>query len=474
MNRAPFAPLVPGGDGLDLRPIAPTALRRRMAAIYGVAEECVLPVRDTSHGVELVLRVASLGGARSLASDKSAALTLLARLYRLDITPNVANADVVIVSDRDDFAARAAAARSSLFIVDETFIEFDDENSLAPLAAAHENVIVLRSLTYAYGLAGAPCGAAIAHPSLLARLSDVMESHALATPIVRFAEAALDPSRMPQSMARIEDIKRERTRMAEALSALMPTAPDSGPFIYIDPPDGAVADKLKQFGATFDVGDSGKLRALVSSRAANDRLLAAFGLATAAPPQRVAEIVRDTKETRIVAAVNLDAVTPVRINTGVGFFDHMLAQIAQHGGFSLSLSCSGDLEIDAHHTIEDCAIAFGQALARALGERRGIARFGFLLPMDETEAQVSIDLGGRPYTVFEGAFDAPLLGEYPTQMTEHIFRSLGQSLGAAIHVSVKGENDHHKTEACFKAFGRALRQAIRIEGDAVPSTKGVI
>jgi imidazoleglycerol-phosphate dehydratase / histidinol-phosphatase len=471
MNRAPFTPLVPGGEGLDLRPIAPTALRRRMAAIYGVAEECVLPVRDTSHGLELVLRAATLDGARTVASAKSAELALLAQLYRLDLTPD---ADVVIVSDATNIAARAIAARSSLFVVDETFVEFGDANSLAPLAAAHENIIVLRSLTYAYGLAGAPCGAAIAHPSRLARLGAVMEPHSLPTPLVRLAEAALDPSRIPQSVARIDDIKRERTRLAEALSTLMPAAPDLGPFITIDPPDEVVSAKLQQFGATFDVADSGKLRVLVSSRASNDRVLAALGLAIAAPPQRAAEIVRDTKETRIVAAVNLDTLTPVRINTGVGFFDHMLAQVAQHGGFSLSLSCSGDLEIDAHQSIEDCAIAFGQALAQALGERRGIARFGFLLPMDETEAQVSIDLGGRPYTVFEGAFDAPLLGEYPTQMTEHIFRSLGQSLGAAIHVSVKGENDHHKTEACFKAFGRALRQAIRIEGDAVPSTKGVI
>jgi imidazoleglycerol phosphate dehydratase HisB len=184
--------------------------------------------------------------------------------------------------------------------------------------------------------------------------------------------------------------------------------------------------------------------------------------------------VRDTKETRIVCAVDLDTAAPVAIETGVGFFDHMIEQVAAHGGFSLRLSCAGDLHIDPHHTIEDSAIALGQALKQALGERRGIGRYGFVLPMDEAEAKVSIDLSGRPYSVFEGAFTTPFIGEYRTDLTEHVFRSLAEHLGAAIHVSVTGEDDHHMTEACFKALGRALRQAIRVEGDAVPSTKGVL
>lgn len=190
--------------------------------------------------------------------------------------------------------------------------------------------------------------------------------------------------------------------------------------------------------------------------------------------RRRAELVRETRETKITLSLDLDKQAPPDIATGIGFYDHMLAQVAQHAGVSLKLTCEGDLEIDTHHTIEDCAIALGQALKQALGDRHGIARFGFLLPMDETEAKISIDLGGRPYLVFDGAFKAPLLGEYPTEMTEHVFRSIAQGLGASIHVAVSGENDHHKTEACFKAFGRALRQAIAIEGDALPSTKGMI
>jgi histidinol dehydrogenase len=215
------------------------------------------------------------------------------------------------------------------------------------------------------------------------------------------------------------------------------------------------------------------------ARAADVRLAALReqSLSGASEPltrRRRAAVVRETKETRINAAIDLDRSEPVAIATGVGFFDHMLEQVAHHGGFSVTLSCAGDLHIDAHHTIEDCAIGFGQALAKALGERRGIARFGFVAPMDEAQAQVSIDLGGRAFLVFKGAFSAPTLGAYPAEMTEHVFRSLAQALNATIHVSVVGENDHHKTEACFKALGRALRQAIRIEGEAMPSTKGVI
>lgn len=197
-----------------------------------------------------------------------------------------------------------------------------------------------------------------------------------------------------------------------------------------------------------------------------------------APPstirRRRAEIGRRTKETDTRVVVDLDAKPTSEIVTGVPFYDHMLDQVAAHGGFALTVECSGDLSVDAHHTIEDCALALGQALSEALGTRRGIGRFGFVLPMDEAEAKVSIDLGGRPYLLFNGSFAQSMLGAYPTQMTEHVFRSLAQAMGASIHVSVTGENDHHKTEACFKALGRALRQAIRVESADVPSTKGVL
>jgi imidazoleglycerol-phosphate dehydratase/histidinol-phosphatase len=191
-------------------------------------------------------------------------------------------------------------------------------------------------------------------------------------------------------------------------------------------------------------------------------------------PNRSARIERRTKETAIELRVDLDAESPVAISTGIGFFDHMLEQIARHGGFALELDCRGDLHVDEHHTVEDCALALGQALRQALGDKRGIARYGFLLPMDEAQAKVALDLSGRAFFVFEGRFGRDAVGGLPTELVPHFFRSLADALGAALHVEVRGENAHHMVEACFKAVGRVLRQALRIEGTELPSSKGVL
>jgi len=191
-------------------------------------------------------------------------------------------------------------------------------------------------------------------------------------------------------------------------------------------------------------------------------------------PARTATVLRKTRETDIRVRVNLDQVAPVAIATGIGFYDHMLEQVARHGGFALELTCVGDLQIDEHHTVEDCALALGQALRQALGDKLGIARFGFVLPMDEARAQVAIDLSGRAYAVFEGQFGRESVGGLPTELVPHFFRSLADALGAAVHVQVQGDNSHHMVEACFKATGRALRQAVRIEGTELPSSKGVL
>lgn len=189
---------------------------------------------------------------------------------------------------------------------------------------------------------------------------------------------------------------------------------------------------------------------------------------------RTATVNRETRETKIRVDVDLDREGPIEVTTGIGFFDHMLEQVAKHGGFALRLNCEGDLHVDEHHTIEDTALTLGQALRDALGDKRGIGRFGFLLPMDETRAQVALDLSGRPYSVFEGEFPRAEVGGLPTEMVPHFFRSLAESLGASLHLTVQGDNTHHMVESCFKATGRALRQAIRREGQELPSTKGTL
>lgn len=189
---------------------------------------------------------------------------------------------------------------------------------------------------------------------------------------------------------------------------------------------------------------------------------------------RSATVTRTTRETDIRVQLDLDTELPVQIRTGIGFLDHMIEQIARHGGFSLQLEAKGDLHIDEHHTVEDCALALGQALKKALGDKRGIGRYGFVLAMDEAQARVAIDLSGRPYFTFEGGFQRERVGELPTELVPHFFRSLADALGAAIQLAVQGENTHHMIEACFKGVGRALRQAVRREGEELPSSKGVL
>jgi imidazoleglycerol-phosphate dehydratase/histidinol-phosphatase len=473
---APFAPLVSGGDGLDRYPAEPRALAARMAEVYGVPVDCVLPVRGVTHGLELVFRLAARD-ALSVQAPDAEPFKALGALYAP--SPEDAAPGAVIVralGSPEAVAEMAARIAPALLIVDEGLAEFADAGSAISLTDTHANLVVLRSLSLAYGLAGARIGAAVAQPETLARLASAMEPGALPEPSVRLALQALDPSRMVETGQRITLVRYERERLVSALSRTMGVEPGFGPVIVARPPDpDAVLAALARFGVPADrAGD--RLRLPVSARAeVNDRLLAALDLAPPSTrPPRTGQSVRDTKETRIVCAVDLDATAPVSIHTGVGFFDHMLEQVAAHGGFSLRLSCEGDLHTDPHHTIEDSAIALGQALKQALGERRGIARYGFVLPMDEANAAVSIDLSGRPFPVFEGTFSTPFIGDYRTDLTAHVFRSLAEHLGAAIHVTVTGDDDHHKTEAVYKAFGRALRQAIRIEGDAVPSTKGVL
>ncbi len=207
---------------------------------------------------------------------------------------------------------------------------------------------------------------------------------------------------------------------------------------------------------------------------------------------RRAVVQRDTKETRIRVEVDLDRAAEPHIRTGLPFFDHMLEQIGKHGGIALAIEARGDLHIDEHHTIEDTGLALGQALRQALGDKRGIGRYGFdpagepwretgagpcvgfTLPMDETLASAALDFSGRPYFVFDGQFRRERVGDMPTELVPHFFRSLCDASGLNLHLRVRGENDHHQVEACFKALARALGQAVRRQGNALPSTKGAL
>lgn len=189
---------------------------------------------------------------------------------------------------------------------------------------------------------------------------------------------------------------------------------------------------------------------------------------------RSATIIRKTKETEISIHLDLDDPDNVNIDTGIGFFDHMLEQLAKHGGFGMALIVNGDLHVDDHHTVEDSAIALGEALRKALGNKIGIGRYGFMLPMDEALSQVAIDLSGRSYFVLNAAFSREYVGDLSTELISHFFRSFAEAMKATLHIDVKGENNHHMIESMFKGVGRALRQAITKIDDCLPSTKGVL
>ncbi len=191
-------------------------------------------------------------------------------------------------------------------------------------------------------------------------------------------------------------------------------------------------------------------------------------------PQRIATVTRTTSETDITVTVNLDSEAKGNIATGIGFLDHMIDQIGRHGGIRIDVQCQGDLHVDEHHTAEDIAIAIGLALKQALGSKVGIGRYGFALPMDDCQAQVLLDLGGRPFFKWKARFERERIGDMATELLPHFFRSLTDGLAANIHIKAKGENEHHKAESIFKAFARALRMAVRVDGTALPSTKGVI
>lgn len=188
--------------------------------------------------------------------------------------------------------------------------------------------------------------------------------------------------------------------------------------------------------------------------------------------KRTAQVRRHTTETRIDVSVDLDSDQQISVVTGLGFFDHMIEQLAKHGGFALSLSCDGDLQTGPHHTIEDTALALGEALRLALGNKLGIERYGFVLPMDEALSSVAIDLSGRPYAVLDMNLQREMVGDMPTEMVSHFFHSFCQTLGANLHVTTTGSDTHHQVESAFKATGRCLQQAIRKTGTSLPSTKG--
>ena len=510
-NENPYLPLVPGQPGINRYPEPqPAALRARMADLYGVPPDRLWVTRGSDDAIDLLIRAFCEAGQDSIAivEPTFSAYAQFARVQGAAVVSARLGPDFAFDGDAVIEAANAAGAKllflctpnnptgspidpveirriaaalpDTIVIADEAYGEFAHQPSLAADAGPVANLVVLRTLSKAFGLAGARIGCLIGSAELVALVARVSPPYPLPAPSIAAALDTLGPERMPIHRKRVATLIEDRGRLAALLCEIaeIRSIREGGNFLFLEVDD--PADLAKRLAAAAvrvrfrPNAAPGGVRVTVGTPAENQAMLAVFGLAGEAPGRR-ADVVRDTKETRIAVSVDLDRAEPRQIDSGIAFYDHMLDQIAAHGGFALTLACSGDVEVDPHHSIEDVAIALGTALRQALGDKKGIGRFGFILPMDESEAQVLVDLSGRPFAKFDGEFSTPAVGDLPTQMVPHIFRSLAESLGAAVHVRVSGDNDHHKVEACFKAFGRALRQGLAIGGGSeLPSTKGML
>ena len=378
---------------------------------------------------------------------------------------------------------RLAESFDGILVVDEAYIDFSSQPSLSAYINEYPNLIVLQTLSKAYGMAALRLGLAFADKRTVAMFANVKYPYNISLAGMEKAMSLLKRD----VAAEVELIKSERSRMAQALAGLSRVRkvwPSDANFLLaqVDDARGMYEELLAAQVIVRDrskvLGCAGCLRITVGTPAENDKVLAVIGglKPENVVPSRAATVVRKTRETQIEVCVDLDAKASGIIDTGLKFLDHMLDQIVHHAGISLSVKAVGDLEVDEHHTMEDVAIVLGEALTKALGDKRGIERYGFVLPMDESRAMVLMDLGGRIEFVWDVEFKREYVGDVPTEMFWHFFRSLGAAMSCNLHISAKGENDHHVAEGIFKAFARALKMAVRKEkfSYSLPSSKGIL
>ena len=378
-----------------------------------------------------------------------------------------------------------------IVVLDEAYIDFSSSASLSGKISEYPNLIIMQTLSKAWGLAGLRIGLAIAAPEIVGLFSKVKYPYNINGPAQKTALDMISPQ---IKEAHVKEILSERARVIEAASAspvVRKVFPTDANFILmrVDDPDGLYKiltdNGIIVRNRSRVKGCEGCLRVTIGTPAENDRLISILKdplSPEALPPvfipgERHVVISRETKETKVKVDLNLDGQGGnCSIDTGLKFFDHMLEQIPHHGGISLDIRADGDLEVDEHHTVEDVGIVLGEAIFRALGSKAGIERYGFVLPMDECEAMVLIDLGGRIDFKWDVEFTREYVGDVPTEMFRHFFQSVCNGAKCNLHIKATGENNHHKAEAVFKAFARALRMAVsrsRFPYE-LPSSKGLL
>lgn len=380
-------------------------------------------------------------------------------------------------------------------VLDEAYIDFSVRPSLASLVKRYPNLIVLQTLSKAWGMAGLRIGLAVADPAVISLMSKVKYPYNINVVAQKMALMKLDEAAKDKAVAEIVGqrfrLEKELRKCPEVKGIYSSDA--NFLLVRFDNPD-EVYGRLLAGGVIVRnrskvPGCEGCLRITVGTPAENDRLLRLLASPVTEPVEvalrcqgieklgeRHVRIVRDTKETKITLELDLDSMGSGRISTGLPFFDHMLEQIPNHGGVALSIDAKGDLQVDEHHTIEDVGIVLGEAINAALGSKLGIARYGFVLPMDDCDAAVLMDFGGRIDFRWNAEFNREKVGDVPTEMFSHFFQSVCAGAKCNLHIWAEGVNEHHKAEAIFKAFARALRMAVARTPFPyeLPSSKGVL
>lgn len=379
-------------------------------------------------------------------------------------------------------------------VLDEAYIDFSVRPSLTSLVKRYPNLIVLQTLSKAWGMAGLRIGLAIADPAVIALMSKVKYPYNINVLAQKMALMKLDEAAKDKAVAEIVGqrfrLEKELAKCPEVKGIYSSDA--NFLLVRFENPD-EVYERLLAGGVIVRnrskvSGCEGCLRITVGTPVENDRLLRLLSSSVAEPVEattpgmeilggRHIRIVRNTKETKIALELDLDSIGGSgHISTGLPFFDHMLDQIPNHGGVALSINAKGDLQVDEHHTIEDVGIVFGEAINAALGSKLGMARYGFVLPMDDCDAAVLMDFGGRIDFKWNVEFKREKVGDVPTEMFSHFFQSVCAGAKCNLHIRAEGVNEHHKAEAIFKAFARALRMAVAKTPFPyeLPSSKGIL
>lgn len=498
------------------------ALKAKVAEIKGISADSLFIGNGSDEAIDLVYRVFCVPGASNAVSiapsygmyevaaamndiefrkvqlrpdfsmDTEAMLSAADSKTRLMFicSPNNPTGNSFPVEQIEDILERFGG----VVVLDEAYIDFSVRPSLTSLVKRYPNLIVLQTLSKAWGMAGLRIGLAIADPAVIALMSKVKYPYNINVLAQKMALMKLDEAAKDKAVAEIVGqrfrLEKELAKCPEVKGIYSSDA--NFLLVRFENPD-EVYERLLAGGVIVRnrskvSGCEGCLRITVGTPVENDRLLRLLSSSVAETVEattpgmeilgeRHIRIVRNTKETKIALELDLDSIGGSgHISTGLPFFDHMLEQIPNHGGVSLSIDAKGDLQVDEHHTIEDVGIVFGEAINAALGSKLGMARYGFVLPMDDCDAAVLMDFGGRIDFKWNAEFKREKVGDVPTEMFSHFFQSVCAGAKCNLHIRAEGVNEHHKAEAIFKAFARALRMAVAKTPFPyeLPSSKGIL